>query len=354
MTRIRPRSIAGRLGLVAAIGLLAWYFAPARPHPRREVTLRVESVPLDAADPRRDRVGRLRFVAGAALTSEDEDFGGLSGLRVFREGGEWRLVGVLDSGERFSGALDLRDRRIAGVGPLTMESLPDLEGGPVSGKRWGDSESITEGANGRWLVGFERKHRIWSYAPGFAGPAAAFDAPAALSNAPTNGGLESLASWPDGRLLALTENQKTVRGTVAGFLLADGRWSSLEWAPSGSGFLPSDATALPNGDLLVLERRWSAMAPATLKARILRVASGALKAGAVLRGEMLAELAAPLVIDNFEGITAFDDPARPGATQIVIVSDDNFNRVQRSLMLWFELPDAGEAASPAPPSQPAR
>lgn len=354
MTGIRPRSIAGRVGLIAVIGLLAWYFAPARPHPRREVTLHIESVPLDAADLRLDRVGRLRFVEGAALRSEDEDFGGLSGIRIFRSGPGWRIAGVSDSGESFSGTIDLRDERIAAVGPLTMESLPNLEGRPISGKRWGDSESITADADGRWLVGFERKHRIWSYARDFSGGASLVSTPDALANAPPNGGLESLASWPDGRLLALTENMKTGHGAVAGFLLTAGRWSPIEWRPSAAGFAPVDATVLPNGDLLVLERRWSAMAPATLKARILRVARDALAPGAVLRGEMLGELAAPLVVDNFEGITAFDDPARPGATQIVIVSDDNFNRVQRTLMLWLELPDERAATAVPTATQPAR
>lgn len=355
MTKLfRPRSLAGRLGLVAAIGFLVWYVAPSRPHPRREVTLRTESVPLDASDPRRAQVGRLRFVAGAVLRSEDEDFGGLSGLRIVRSGDRWRLAGVSDSGESFRGPIDLADGRIASVGPLTMASLPDLQGRPVSGKRWGDSESITADVDGRWLVGFEREHRIWSYAGDFSGGALVVETPERLQDAPTNGGLESLASWPDGQLLALTENLETEGGTSLGFLRSEGRWSSLEWTPSGEGFAPSDATALPNGDLLVLERRWSALAPATLKARILRIPRGAVRPGAVLRGELLAELAAPLVIDNFEGITAFDDPSRPGAIQIVIVSDDNFNRVQRTLILWLELPD--ESAAPTAPAstQPAR
>ena len=178
--------------------------------------------------------------------------------------------------------------------------------------------------------------------------------PADLADAPSNGGLESLASWPDGRLLALTEGLETTRGTIVGFLRNEGRWSSLEWTPSAEGFEPSDATALPEGDLLVLERRWSAMAPTTLKARILRVAQGALRPGAVLRGELLAEIAAPLTVDNFEGITAFEDPSRPGATQIVIVSDDNFNRVQRTLILWLELLDGGAATASTPPAQAAR
>ena len=352
MTRaFRPGSLAGSIGLVAAIGLVAWYFAPARPHPRREITLRTESVPLDASDPRRNALGRLRFVAGVVLRSEDETFGGVSGLRVFRDEGGLRLAGVSDSGESLSGSLDLRDGRIAVVGPLAMASLPDLKGRLVSGKRWGDSEAIAAGASGRWLVSFERKHRIWSYARDFSGVASAVETPEDLQDAPPNGGLESLASWPDGDLVALTETMETARGTIAGFLLKGGRWTSLEWTPSGQGFRPSDADTLPDGDLLVLERRWSALAPATLKARILRVPRAAIWPGAVLKGDVLAELTAPLVIDNFEGITAFEDPARPGSTQILIVSDDNFNRVQRTLLLWLELP-GGAAATTA--AQPAR
>jgi hypothetical protein len=59
--------------------------------------------------------------------------------------------------------------------------------------------------------------------------------------------------------------------------------------------------------------------------------------GALLQGDLVAELAAPLTTENFEGITSFTN-AR-GATQLLIVSDDNFNGVQRTLLLSFEMVD---------------
>ena len=68
------------------------------------------------------------------------------------------------------------------------------------------------------------------------------------------------------------------------------------------------------------------------------------EAGAILLGELLAELKAPLVTENFEGITAFRDAS--GATRLLLVSDDNFNDVQRTLLLSFEIAEPLVAAKP--------
>jgi hypothetical protein len=44
--------------------------------------IRAVSVPLDATDPDRRRVGALRYLGGVALTSPDSAFGGFSAMRV--------------------------------------------------------------------------------------------------------------------------------------------------------------------------------------------------------------------------------------------------------------------------------
>ena len=168
------------------------------------------------------------------------------------------------------------------------------------------------------------------------GPATVFVTPEALCKAPANGGLDSIASFPDGRLLGITERLGAGGGNIAAFLWSGNAWSSLSWKPSAAGFAPVDATVAPNGDLLVLERYFTAMTPGRLSSRVLRVAGEAVKAGVLLHGEVLAELTSPLVSENFECITAIRNAA--GAIQIGIASDNNFNSFQRTLLLWFELP----------------
>ncbi len=332
------KTLWGRLLCVAVgLGLIGLAIAQPRVRPGREITLTSQTVPLSATEPKADQVGSLRFVWGVALRSEDKGFGGLSGLMVEPYERGQKIVAVTDQGDRFTARLVLENDRLRGVEAGTLEPLANLEGLSVSGKLFGDAESMTRLPDGRVLVGFEQRHRIWAYGPELTGPAKVFETPPALAGAPANGGLESLANWPDGRILMITERLKTEAGNLAAFLFRGGTWAPLEWQASAPGFEPSDATVLPNGDLLVLERLWSALAPANLRSRIVRVRGDAVTPGALLQGEVLAELAAPLTTENFEGITSFTN-AR-GATQLLIVSDDNFNGVQRTLLLSFEMAD---------------
>jgi hypothetical protein len=333
--------LAGAGGIL----LLSLAFAQPAARPKREITLTAQSVPLSVAEPKLDHVGGLRFLGGLWLRSEDEAFGGLSGLFAEEKDGVPWLIAVTDQGDKLAGRAVLVDDRLAAVDSATIEPLVNPEGKPIAGKVFGDAESLARLPDGRMLVGFERRHRIWAYPSELTGRAQVFETPAAVLDAPGNGGLESLASWPDGRVLAITEQMKTDRGNFAAFLRQGGTWTSVEWTGSAPGFEPSDATVLPDGDLLILERLWSARAPLDLRSRILRVKGDLVRPGAVLQGEVLAELRAPLIAENFEALAAFRGPG--GVTRLLLASDDNFNGAQRTLLLSFEI-----AAPPAPRAKP--
>jgi hypothetical protein len=324
--------------------VLSLAFAQPPIRPRREITLIAQTVPLSVRDPSLDRVGSLKFLSGLALRSEDPGFGGLSGLTVEEKAGELTVIAITDEGEKLAGRLVTKEGRLTGLDHVTLEPLVNPEGAPVAGKVSGDAESISRLPDGRVLVGFERRHRIWAYGPGLSGRATVFETPAELERAPSNGGVESIANWPDGRILAITEQLQTAASNLAAFLFKGKTWTALEWKPSDRGFEPSDATVLPDGDLLVLERLWSPFAPTTLRSRLLRVKGEAVKGGAVLQGTLLAELAAPLIAENFEGVSTFRN--RRGATQLLLVSDDNFNGAQRTLLLWFEIEEPSISESP--------
>ncbi len=326
----------GRLIVVGLGGLLfLWAFRPLEARPKREITLITRSVPLSLADSELARVGDLRFLGGAWLSSADEGFGGLSGLTLEESGNVLGLLAVTDQGELLRAEVVLADKeppqwRAAAIEPLLGEG-----GKPVLGKSFSDAESIARLPDGRFLVGFERRHRLWAYGPGLRGPARIFETPPALRESPSNGGLESVATWPDGRVLAISEGLKTASGNLAAFLFQSGNWSSLEWTPSGAHFEPADATVLPDGDLLLLERSFLAGAPIALSSRIVRVKAAMVRPGARLQGRVIAELKAPLVAENFEGIATFRN--QEGRLRIALVSDDNFSSLQRTLLLWFEL-----------------
>jgi hypothetical protein len=97
-------------------------------------------------------------------------------------------------------------------------------------------------------------------------------------------------------------------------------------------FRASDCAALPNGDVMVLERRPSISL--SFSARLKRIRAARLRPSAALNGEELLRLDPPLRVDNFEGIAVREDQI---GTLIYLISDDNFHPLQRTLLLQFRL-----------------
>ena len=85
--------------------------------------------------------------------------------------------------------------------------------------------------------------------------------------------------------------------------------------------------------MLVLSRHFSVMGGA--RARLERVPAAAIEGGATLQGTLVARFQHPLTVDNFEGVAAVQ--GEDGATLVYILSDDNFNFLQRTLLLLFRV-----------------
>jgi hypothetical protein len=92
--------------------------------------------------------------------------------------------------------------------------------------------------------------------------------------------------------------------------------------------------SLSDGSLLVLERSFL---PASLKLDIgVRLISAKdIKPGARLEGEVIFEANQSLTIDNFEAIGVSE--AKDGEVLITLMSDDNFNFFQKTLLIQFAL-----------------
>jgi hypothetical protein len=54
-----------------------------------------------------------------------------------------------------------------------------------------------------------------------------------------------------------------------------------------------------------------------------------------LEGRVIAEFLPPVTVDNFEGVAV--RRGEDGETLVYVLSDDNFNPDQRTLLLMFEL-----------------
>ncbi len=317
-----------RAAFLAAVGA-AWLTAPAAAEPLAVSTRPVELHPEDSSV---RRVGALEYRGGLDLRSRNRRFGGLSALAVDRSGD--RLLALTDNGYWVDLAVTYgTSGDISGIGEARIGALGDLFAGSVAGTALGDAESIAPTKDG-YAVGFESRHRLWLYRrigiTGLGKPQV-LRPPRRIHRAPANGGIEALAMLADGRLLALTERLNVGEGHVRGWIAAGRDWRRLRYRRTGR-FVPTGAATLADGDVLVLERRFTWIGG--FASRIVRVRRDDIRAGAALEGSEIATIDPPLTTENFEGIAV--RPNSGGGAYIYLVSDDNFHTLQRTLLLMFE------------------
>jgi hypothetical protein len=293
------------------------------------VIVETRPVPLDFSTPERDTVGRLRYRGGLALRSTDERLGGLSGLLIHPGGGAFTAIS--DNGYWIGANLiHDEDGNLAGIADMTIMPMLAPDGRPLRSASERDAEALARAPEGGIFVGFERDHRLWRYEKPGALPAPT-EGPAELEEQPSSQGLEGLTLLADNRLFAISEGLETEGGVVGWVRDAGGRWSRFTWR-TGGGFQPTGAAILPDGDVLVLERRFPPVG-----ARVRRIAPAAIAPGATLEGEELALLEGTLSVDNMEAIDAIRSP--DGKTLIYVASDDNYSPLQTTLLMMFELLD---------------
>jgi hypothetical protein len=100
--------------------------------------------------------------------------------------------------------------------------------------------------------------------------------------------------------------------------------------PGMDGAAPTGADFGPDGRLYVLERAFAF--PAGFRFRLRRFEVEGDRIGP---GEVLLDLGEVSVSDNGEGVAVWRD--ENGAIRIDVISDDNFNLLQRTLILEFVL-----------------
>lgn len=295
----------------------------------------LHAAPVQLSEDGRDKVGRLVWRGGLALTSPSSAFGGLSDLRLGPDGRQF--AAVTDAGASVTGWL-VHDPtgRLTGVRDVTIRPLLGEDGTALVGKD-GDAEGLVRLPRGGWLVAFERDHRILHY-PGElgAGRPQRLALPEEVMALPTNEGLEALTDLPDGRLLLIAEFVAAEDGTSPAWIGLPGDWAPFRYR-ARAPFRPVAAAALPDGDVIVLERRLTLVGG--WGSRIVRVAARDLARasaqGEVVEGEELGRIDPPMLTENYEGIAARrqDD----GGVVLYLVSDDNFRTTQRTLLVKFQL-----------------
>lgn len=290
-----------------------------------------------------ERVQGLTFLGGLQLSSVHDDFGGLSGIGF--TGPDNRLAMVSDTGNFVSGQLiyDEANRPLSLVG-VTIKAIQNSKGVDLPRAFARDAEALAvverDGAPYAIRVGFENLTRVADFllengVPG--GAAREVNIPDWLADARTNESLEAVCIAPPaspiaGSTLLLTEGVIAGDGAHSAYLLGKNDRGPLTYN-SGEGTDPTDCAFLPNGDLLVLERGVSLI---SFTAKLVRVPAADVKPNAQMVGEVLFEGVGGS-LDNMEGLAVHAGP--DGGTRITLVSDDNFNDWERSLLLEFALPE---------------
>jgi hypothetical protein len=285
----------------------------------------------------------LIWRGGLELHAASDAFGGLSGLGFTSNDG--KLVMVSDRGRFLSGRLIYdEEQRPLGLVGVSIEPIQNSRGAALPRPYTRDAEALAvimrDGVPAAVRVGFENLTRVADFqlengVPH--GAATEVTMPEWLTDTRTNQTLEAVCIAPEaspivGSTLLLTEGVVDDDGQHSAWLLGRNDKGPLSYL-SSEGTTPTDCAFLPNGDLLVLER---GIALFTFNMKLKRIPAAEVKPGAHMVGEVLLESSGS-DIDNMEAVAVHTAP--DGSTRITLVSDNNFNDWQRTLLLEFSLPE---------------
>lgn len=265
----------------------------------------------------------LHFVAGWKVSSSEPNFGGISALA--RQAGGF--IALSDAGTLIRFSLNRNNQARA-----TIASIPKACGLDAA-RTSRDAESLVRGRAGALWIGFEWDNRICA----IDGSGVRLARPRAMQGWPITYGAESMARLADGRIFVIAERRSLSRTRIAPGLIFEGDPARPGTRTLGFGYRllddyrATDAALLPDGKLLILERRHDRLFSFPGKLKIL--SSNAVAANTVVAGRTLLQLGPPDLDQNFEAVAVSQ---AGGRTFVWLMSDDNFLPVQQTMLLLFE------------------
>ena len=322
------------IGCAATLTLAAGLAACSNDAGAGPIRIETTSVALYPDMPERLDIGGLEYRGGLVLSSGDERFGGLSGLEIDGD----RLLAISDSAYWLTTHLEFDEAGLlTGLSSAFYAPMLDAEGQPLV-DRAADAEGLAALGNGAYVVSFEREHRMARYdiSPDWSGTAIAVPTPVTpppgTDRLRDNGGIEGLASADYGLWAGVEYPIIDGRPHTLWVMPDDGEATGLPY-PAESGFGVTGLDRGPDGDIYLLERLYIRGVGNTI--RIMRFDEFGLETEAQRNNiETLAVLTPDMTVDNFEGIALGEVN---GEMRLFILSDDNYNPGQRTLLFSFAI-----------------
>ena len=278
----------------------------------------------DGRDPAKHLPGAT-FVGGWHLTSEDPNFGGVSGLDAFGSG---NLLAVTDEGAFVWINMD----ESGAPQSAHISYMRGSDGQFIAGKGQKDAEGLAL-QDGLALVSFERNHRILAFDLEGCGTNARAAKVAELGDRisgmtrtmENNAGVEGLSIHPALGTLSLGIETPDVDGMPLAILQDNGVAEASFWRQDDERARITGLDRIPEG-LFMVRRDYRPGYGNDILVEMLD--------GNTLTIVPIIRLDPSVAVDNFEGIAAVETPE---GVRLWIVSDNNFSPNQRTLLFAFDV-----------------
>lgn len=257
-----------------------------------------------------------------------EHFGGWSGLEVSPDG--LGFVTVSDQGSFAEGALARKPDGTLSDARLTRRGrLHGIDGHRLR-ERERDAEGLAIDAEGRAYVSFERFHRVRRY-DDLRGAAEGVPSHPDFAALQENSGLETLALDAAGTLYAIPERSGALERPFPVYRLLGDGWDRSWTIRRDGAFLPVDADFGPDGRFYLLERDFKWLGGFATRVRRFDVGPDGFTNEVTLLRTRFGEL------DNMEALSTWRDA--DGRIRVLLLSDDNFFPLQRTMFAEYLLED---------------
>lgn len=341
MPRPTPRTWRLLLLLFICIGMLplAWVNRPLpEPDYDSDVSIhKLENLP--------EVLGEFSVAGVWELTSNNSHFGGYSALLAISPGS---LLAASDAGRVLEIPIPLRATIPAG-----SLRIFDAERHPA--KLFNDIESLAFDADsGTIWAGYESFNQVARMTKDGSHLS---KQPPAIADWNHRSGLETFERLADGSFLMIAEGRGQDGNHEALLYPSDPLEGGepLHFRFEGvRGMLPTGATLLPDGRVMILMRRFNIAILPYFSGSIMLADPAEISDGGTWSGEVIARFEDPFPLDNYEGIAAVPRP--DGRVTVWLISDDNFSALQRTLLAKLVWPadrmDAGHEKARGKPARP--